>query len=162
MIIDTFKYKYWADERTLMAIKCIDENSFSEEYKFTLQQINHMIIVEDLFRSRLESMPEPHKATNTNCVPEFNELKSRLLESGKWYIDYVSNLSVEAGQNSISFRFTEKGYSMKVDEMLFHVVNHGSYHRGSIARALDLANVAHPVDGYCAYIHEAEPSRRYY
>jgi len=49
---------------------------------------------------------------------------------------------------------------MNVEEMLFHILNHGSYHRGSIAHALDIANVPHPIDGYCAYIHEAEPDRR--
>ncbi len=41
-----------------------------------------------------------------------------------------------------------------------HISNHGSYHRGNIAYALDLAAIAHPVDGYGIYIHEKEPQRR--
>ena len=49
---------------------------------------------------------------------------------------------------------------MTVEEILFHIVNHGSYHRGNIAHALDLACVPHPVDGYGIYIHEEEPQRR--
>ncbi len=59
------------------------------------------------------------------------------------------------------FTFADGKYgSMSVEEILFHIINHGSYHRGSIAHALDLAAVAHPVDGYAIYIHEKEPGRR--
>ena len=49
---------------------------------------------------------------------------------------------------------------MSVEEILFHVLSHGSYHRGNIAHALDLAMIPHPVDGYGAFIHEREPERR--
>jgi len=160
MNIEAFKYKMWADGRTLKAIDCIDKTKFTKEYNFVLQQINHMIIIEDLFRSRMENLPAPHKVTNTEIVPDFVELSTRLLDSGKWYINYVSNLSIKTKQKSIPFSFAEQKYKMNVEEMLFHVLNHGTYHRGSIAHALDLATVPHPVDGFCAYIHEAEPSRR--
>jgi len=60
-----------------------------------LQQINHMIIVEDLFRSRLLNEAPPHDDTNSIIVPSFNVLESRLLTSIEWYLNYVSNLSVE-------------------------------------------------------------------
>jgi len=49
---------------------------------------------------------------------------------------------------------------MNIEEILFHIVNYGSYHRGLIAHALDLAGVAHPADGYGIYIHEKSPERR--
>lgn len=49
---------------------------------------------------------------------------------------------------------------MSVEEILFHVLNHGTYHRGSIAHALDLAGVDHPPDGYGIFVHQAEPDRR--
>ena len=61
----------------------------------------------------------------------------------------------------VSFRFADgQSGSMAVKEILFHIVNHGSYHRGSIARALDGAGVPHPPDGYGIFIHEREPLRR--
>lgn len=55
MLNQTFDYKRWADERTLRAIEEIDRNLFPDAYSFTLQQINHIVIVEELFRSRLVS-----------------------------------------------------------------------------------------------------------
>jgi len=161
MIIEAFNYKTWADERTLKAIDSINKTTFSDSYVFTLQQINHMVIVEDLFRSRLSSDPAPHKSTNSVSVPEIDELKRSLEKSREWYINYVTALDNEIRRKVISFKFADgQRGSMSVEEILFHIINHGSYHRGSIAHALDLAGVPHPIDGYGIYVHKEEPRRR--
>lgn len=161
MITEAFNYKKWADERTLGAISHINKVEFSEPYSFVLQQINHIVIVEELFRSRLENRLPPHQATNTDIVSDLDELKSRLKESGSWYIKYSSNLNSDKSKDTISFKFSDgKSGLMRINEILFHILNHGSYHRGSIAHALDLVGVPHPIDGYGVYIHEKEPARR--
>ena len=159
MYIQAFSYKMWADERILAAIKAIDRNTFSEPYSFALQQINHIVIVEELFQSRLTNRPAPHCSTNTDVVPAFSELSKRLIDSGSWYLDFVP--TYQSGEKAISFTFADgQRGRMTVDEILFHVLNHGAYHRGNIAHALDLASVPHPIDGYGIYIHEKEPERR--
>jgi uncharacterized damage-inducible protein DinB len=43
---------------------------------------------------------------------------------------------------------------------MFHLVNHGSYHRGAIGHALDLADASRPADTFTVFIHSAEPHRR--
>ncbi len=160
MILEAINYKMWADERTLLSIDNIDQHSFPESYAFVLQQISHMVIVDEMFKSRLMKSPVPHESTYSEVVPEFSELKFRLIESGKWYRRYASKRDKKSGR-TVSFTFADgKMGSMSVDEILFHVINHGSYHRGSIAHALDLATVPHPADGYGIYIHEKEPERR--
>ncbi len=161
MFSKNFDYKSWADIRTLAAIEKIDRSAYPQSYSFVLQQINHIVIVDELFRSRLEKNSPPHEATNTDVVPAYEELKTRLIESGKWYANFVANLEPGKERTNISFKFADgKLGTMSIEEMLFHVVNHGSYHRGSIAHALDLASVAHPADGYGIFVHQEEPSRR--
>ena len=156
---DYFKYKMWADKRALAASKKIDRRHYSDDFAFVCQQFNHMVIVEELFRSRLEGTPAPHCATNTVDVPCLDELASRLVCSSNWYLRFIE---LEADfQKTISFTFADgKQGTMTVQEILFHIVNHGSYHRGNIARTLDQAGVPHPIDGYGAFIHESEPARR--
>lgn len=159
MLRQAFDYKRWADERTLRAIEAIDRNSFPDSYEFALQQINHMVIVEELFASRLTGASAPHSSTNTEVVPEFGDLERRLEKSNQWYAGYVPELS-DLGKR-IPFVFADgKRGALSVEEILFHVLNHGSYHRGNIAHALDLASVPHPIDGYGIFIHEKEPRRR--
>jgi len=157
--IQAFKYKRWADERTLRAIENIDRDKFPDSYAFVLQQLNHIVIVEELFNSRLASSPIAHGSTNTEVVPGFDELDRKLMASYEWYVSYVTKLENEEEKISFAFADGRRGM-MTVQEILFHIVNHGSYHRGNIARALDLASVPHPIDGYGIYIHEKEPERR--
>ena len=100
--------------------------------------------------------------TNTEIVPQFDELKTRLIESCEWFLGYVEGLEKVNYQEMILFTFADgKNGSMAISEILFHIVNHGSYHRGSIARALDLAGVSHPPDGYGFFLHEYQPERRH-
>ena len=144
MVNQAFDYKRWADERTLRAVEAIDKNNFPDSYAFVLQQINHMVIVEEPFRSRLSNSSPPHASTNTEIVPNFEKLKNRLSESADWYEGYISGLG--DGEEQITFVFADGRRGMlSVNEILFHIVNHSSYHRGNIAHALDLASVAHPI-----------------
>lgn len=159
MLTQAFNYKTWADKRTLAAIKQINQETFVQSYRFVLQQINHTVIVEELFKNRLTHNTPPHNSTNTQTVPSLEELAPRLIDSDNWYSEYVS--LERDWDSSISFVFADgKQGKMTISEILFHIITHGSYHRGNIAHALDLSEVPHPVDGYGIYIHEQEPERR--
>lgn len=161
MLTRAFEYKSWSDRRTLDAIALIDPERFPEERAFALQQLNHMAIVEDLFRARLQGVADPHPATNTEMVPGYEELKARLLTSGQWYAEQIAALTPERAREVIRFRFTDgRTGSLTCEEMFFHILNHATYHRGSIARALDQAGVAHPADTYTVFVHAIEPERR--
>lgn len=160
MDVNILKYKVWADQRIINFIEKIDVVEFPDPYAFILQQLNHMVIVEALFKARLCSLPAPHAKTNSDVVPNFDTLKKRLTASGNWYVNFL--LTHKNISENVNFTFVDgQTGKMSVEEILFHVVNHGSYHRGNIAHALDLAGIPHPLDGYCAFIHELEPNRRY-
>ena len=45
-------------------------------------------------------------------------------------------------------------------QMLQHIVNHGSYHRGEVGQMLKRIAAAPPRDLFTAYLHRAEPQRR--
>lgn len=159
MFTEAFAYKTWADSRTLQAVATIDRSAHPRSFAFALQQLNHMVIVEELFKSRLCDLPAPHGSTNTDLVPSFDELARRLSDSAQWFRRYLASLENPEKQLAFVFADGRRGM-MSVKEILFHIVNHSSYHRGCIAHALDLASVAHPADGYGIYIHEHEPERR--
>jgi len=158
MLAEAFDYKQWADRRALDAIRRVGPPPSAA---FMRQQLNHMVIVEELFRARLLGVPAPHPSTNTDLVPELDELADRLIESDRWFARYVAGLQPGSRSESISFQFVDgMPGTMTRLEILFHIVNHGTYHRGAIARALDLAGVPHPADTYTVFIHSVEPERR--
>ncbi|MEO5795429.1 MAG: DinB family protein [Rhodoferax sp.] len=161
MLAEAFQYKQWADRRALDAVSRIDAQQFPAGYAFALQQFNHMVRVEELFKARLLGAPVPHLSTNTEVVPDLPALSQRMEASNQWFASYVDHLTPGEKRRTVSFEFVDgKHGSMACLEILFHIVNHGSYHRGAIGHALDLAQVAHPADTYTVFIHATQPARR--
>lgn len=158
---NVFEYKRWSDERIFAALREINESEYNSEYRFIRQQLNHIVIVEELFQARLLDNPPPHESTNTPSVPEPQELERRISQSNAWFIEYVSEVDPDCLGQSVSFQFADGlAGCLSRQEILFHVINHGTYHRGAIGHALDRSNAVRPADTYSAYIHEVDPGRR--
>lgn len=160
-ILNQLRYKQWADSRTLDAMALIDAERFPSEITFARQQLNHMVRVEEVFRARLLGNTEPHSTSNSEIVPAQEELSRRLSESNEWLQTYAKSIPPEKLLEKICFRFLDgKGGTMTREEVLFHLVNHGTYHRGAIGRALDIAEGLRPADTYTVFVHAMEPGRR--
>ncbi|MGK5023263.1 DinB family protein [Janthinobacterium sp. RB2R34] len=160
-ILRLLQYKQWADKRTLEAVALIDKELFPSEMAFACQQLNHMVRVEEVFRARLLGSTEPHATSNSEVVPSLDQLGKRLLVSNGWLLEYTASIPAEKLAEEIHFRFLDaQGGTMTREEILFHLVNHGTYHRGAIGRALDLAGGLRPADTYTVFIHAVEPGRR--
>jgi len=161
LLLDALCYKAWADRRTLDAVAEIDAQRFPSARAFARQQLNHMVRVEEIFRARLLATEEPHSSTNSEVVPELADLGKKLAASNEWLQSYVRSASPAQLQESIRFTFTDgKPGLLNREEVIFHLLNHGSYHRGAIGHALDLANASRPADTFTVFIHSAEPHRR--
>jgi uncharacterized damage-inducible protein DinB len=161
MLIEAFKYKQWADRRTLYAVRCLNGNNSPAAVAFALQQLNHMVRVEELFRARLLGAVAPHSSTNSEVVPELDELEKRITDSNAWLMRYADDLGADQKTQLIRFQFVDgKHGAMTRMEIFFHIINHGTYHRGAIGHALDLAQVPRPADTYTVFIHSTEPGRR--
>ncbi len=158
---DAFAYKRWAMQRTLEAIRAVDARVFSASVAFARQQLNHIVIVEELFRARLLGEASPHAATNSVEVPSLEALAMRLEASDQWYAAHLAALAPAQWDQALRFRFADgRDGCMTRREILFHVLNHATYHRGAIGHALDRAGVPHPADTYTVFIHQAQPQRR--
>ncbi len=156
-----FLYKQWSDQRLFQAIAQIDQEKYLDDYNFARQQLNHMMIVEELFRSRLEHQKALHTQTNTDVLPAFEVLQQRIEASDEWFTNFVQHIQVEQLSDVIHFQFIDQKMGcLSVEEILFHIINHGTYHRGNIAHALHHAKVIHPADTYTVFIHQFEPERR--
>jgi uncharacterized damage-inducible protein DinB len=71
-------------------------------------------------------------------------------------------MSDEALAASLSFQFTDGDAGrMSREEMLFHVLTHGAYHRGSVGQVLKSIFVVPPRDLFTRFLHVNEPSRRH-
>ncbi len=131
-----FTYHVWATQKLLEHLKSLPHEMFHKEIQSVFPSVErtlfHLYEVDVLWFSRLkgERMPVEKKMFETveECELDFSDLHNEILE---WLGDMSDEL--------ISLRYTtSKGEAFENtrDEILNHMVNHGTYHRGNIAAML--------------------------
>ncbi|MDX8448380.1 DinB family protein [Mesorhizobium captivum] len=155
-------YQTWANDELLEKLAGrLDPRRNGVEHRAALRLMNHIHVVSRIFAAHLTGVAHGYASDNTEETPEPAELRAAMAESDRWYLDYVETVSEQQLAGPVAFTFTDgdKG-CMTRQEMLTHVVLHGSYHRGEIGRMLAAIAVTPPWDTYAVHLHQVEPSRR--
>ncbi len=154
MLKKLFHYKQWSDQRLMQAVVASDDIHSHSVFQFINQQFNHMVIVEELFRARISSQSDPHQDTNTTQLPTFTELFRRVELSNHWFLSYCSGLNDTELTRQINFSFVDGNPGcMSVEEILTHILHHGTYHRSAIGHAMQAAGFTRPADTFSMYLH---------
>ena len=64
-IITSLKYKRWIDTETLLAMKKIDTSSYADKHHLTLRLMNHIHVVDMIFRANITGQQHGYTALNT-------------------------------------------------------------------------------------------------
>ena len=156
-----FAQKSWANRELFDVLATVTSTEHVASLHTAIRTLNHIYVVDRIFRAHLLGEKHPYTATNTLETPELGELHFAVAESDLWFEDYVSTIDDPALVQSLVFRFTDgDAGSMTREEMLFHVLSHGAYHRGNVGQILKGISVAPPRDLLTKFLHVREPSRR--
>ena len=156
-----FAQKSWANNELFNALAAVNDAEHAEAVHTAIRTLNHSYVVDRIFQAHLLGEPHGYTATNTEATPELDDLQFSVAETDAWYESYVSRSSAQALGESLTFRFTDgDAGTMTREEMLLHVVTHGSYHRGNVGQVLKSISVAPPRDLYTKFLHVSEPARR--
>lgn len=155
-----FGYKAWANSELFALLATLPEQH-AEQLHTCIRTLNHIYVVDRLFRARLSGESIPFEATNTKATPALDQLRQDVVATDAWYQSYVSAVSEAELSSLLDFTFTDGDSGrMSREEILLHVLTHGGYHRGNVGQVLKLISVTPPRDLYTKYLHESEPSRR--
>ncbi len=156
-----FRYKAWANGEILDALALVDAARYPAEWKQAIRLMNHTHVVDRIFAAHLSGAAHPFDATNTPETPTLEGLRESIAESDAWFQEYVGRVGDDALGETIAFTFTDgKSGSMTRGEMLFHVLAHGTYHRGNVGMVLVACGVDRPGDTFTRFLHLVEPDRR--
>jgi len=126
-----------------------------------IRLMNHIHVVDKIFAAHLRDEPHGFTATNTPETPTLDALRAAVRETDRWFIGHAGALTPVQLAETVSFTFTDGQQGcMSREEMLAHVITHGSYHRGEVGRMLKHLSVAPPRDLFTAWLHQSEPQRR--
>ena len=140
------RYKAWANEITFSTVAALPEGEATKPrptlFKNMVHTLNHLYVVECIFQAHLEGHEHGLTARNTPTHPPLDELRRAVQVLDRWYIDLSSRLSNEELAESIRFQFVGGGDGvMTRGEIILHLVNHASYHRGFVGDMLNQASV---------------------
>jgi uncharacterized damage-inducible protein DinB len=132
--LQLYDYNIWANDRVINHLSGMPEGIVSKEvnfgFKTVLEVICHIVSVDEVWFSRMkEELPEI-KAKQFIDIEEVRNYFSKLQSEIQRFIMSIDdrvvtykNTSGQEFQNSIS-------------EVIQHIVNHGTYHRGNITSML--------------------------
>lgn len=156
-----FSYKAWANTEILGSIARIDPSRHPEQWTLAVRLMNHTYVVDRIFAAHLSGTAHGFQDTNTPDTPSLDELRGNIAASDEWYQQYVGQVSDRDLGELIPFTFTDgdRG-SMTREEMLFHVLAHGAYHRGNVGMILTACGLDRPKDTFTRFLHLSQPGRR--
>jgi uncharacterized damage-inducible protein DinB len=140
------RYKAWANEVTFAMVGDLPDGEATKkrETRFgnMVHTLNHVYVIDNVFQAHLQGRKHGYTARNTPTHPPLAELREAVRKLDAWYIEYVDSLTQEELDRPIRFEFIGGGEGlMTVQEMILHVVNHGTYHRGLVADMMYQAGV---------------------
>lgn len=132
------RYRAWADRLIYDAVAALPEGAATEAratvFGNMLRTLSHTYVVDDIFQAHLQGRAHGHTSRNTAEPLPLDELWQRQQAINDWYLDYVQALSPEQAAEVLTFQFIGGGEGrMSREDMILHVVNHATYHRGFVA-----------------------------
>ena len=161
ILASLFAQKSWANRELYDAVAGVSAAEHAAERHTVIRMLNHIYVVDQIFRAHLAGEKHSYTATNTLETPELGELDFAVAQADAWFENHVATISNEALATSVGFQFTDGDTgSMTREEMLFHVITHGAYHRGNVGQILKGISVVPPRDLFTKFLHISEPARR--
>ena len=144
------RYKAWADEVFLSVVAGLPESELSAPRPITfgslIRTLNHSYSMDFVWQCHL--LGKPHGLVTRNPVhhPPIQDLVASQRQIDAWFVDYADSLSNDQLGETVEFEFIGGGHgAMSRADILLHVVNHTTYHRGHVADMLYHLNVFPPT-----------------
>lgn len=147
-ILKMNKYDKWANQRVLDRIlvdKPKDEKIVS--------LFSHILKSEDVWLKRILNI-EP-ETQNFNLPFMIDELQSSLNEVSSLADNVILSLTEDKLTNLIEYSNLQgKRFGNRISDILIHVFNHATYHRGQIAKLFRKEELRAPITDYIIFIRE--------
>ncbi|HYV96622.1 MAG TPA: DinB family protein [Gemmatimonadaceae bacterium] len=131
-------YHYWARDRMLTAVEQLTPDEYERDLRNSFpavrDTVNHLFLAEWIWFSRWQGQ-SPGGFPSKEELPDFATVRRRWLDQEPRVRAFVSGL--DDIQRPYSYTLLNgTAATSKFWEMLVHVVNHATYHRGQVTTML--------------------------
>jgi len=137
---DLFAFNAWANQRVLGAAEALTTEQFTKPLGSSFSSVRdtlaHICGVEWVWLERMEGR-SPTSIPEAKEYPDAATVRARWAETEKRWLAYVSRLDLSELDEEVDYTTLSFGASRDLRwQMMQHVVNHGTYHRGQVIAML--------------------------
>lgn len=138
-------YNNWANQKLTELIQTLPDDTLHKKYPVSFESIHltllHIWDAESIWWQRMklqEVIIRPSSAFDGTTA----DISTSLLQQNKLWETWIKNASLAALDHVFMYQnFRQEQFKQPIFQMLLHVFNHGSYHRGQLVSLLRLAGI---------------------
>lgn len=154
------RYNAWANRLIFDAVAALPpgeaEKPRQSLFKNMVHMLNHNYVIDRIFQAHLEGRAHGYSARNTPDHPPLAELWRAQQGIDAWYVARYDAMSEAELDETVRFTFVGGGEgAMTRAEILLHLVNHTSYHRGFVAQMFYQVPARPPTTDLPVFLRDA-------
>jgi uncharacterized damage-inducible protein DinB len=161
------RYTQWADAKMFAALQALPPGTPAATapqgkggkgggFGSMIYTLNHSYVVDLIWRAHMEGTKHGFTSRNTETMPTLEALSDAQAAMDAWFIEYADGLDEAAIDEMIHFNFVDGGPgNMTRGDMLLHVINHKTYHRGFVSEMMFQLPVKAPMIDLPVYLRDA-------
>ena len=159
------RYNAWANKMTFDAVAALPEGEAVKERKSLFRNmvhtLNHNYVIDLIWQAHLEGRDHGFDARNTKDHPPLADLWRKQQAVDAWYIAWSDKITDAALDETVRFMLIGGNPGeMTRGEILLHVINHTSYHRGFVADLFYQVPARPPTTDLPVYLREGVTADR--
>jgi uncharacterized damage-inducible protein DinB len=160
-VLDLFHYNAWANERITASVMRLPAEALTQDLGGSFPTIRetfaHFISAEWIWLERWRGV-RPTSAPDWVKSGDLPQLVQQLQEVEAKRAAFLAGLSESDLESSCSFTLLNgKSASHRLRDLLVHVINHSTYHRGQVAAMLRRLGTPAPSTDFLVYRREVQP-----
>lgn len=154
-LLHLYQYSYWANHQVLAtAFKLSPEQLYQDQghsWGTVHGVLLHMSNAEWIWLQRWKGN-SPQKMPGVSELPTLDAVQSRWAEIEGDIMGFIASLDSEKLQREVHYTNTSgKNYHLPLWQLMVHVPNHGTHHRGELAAMFAIMKVDHSEDDLLYY-----------
>ena len=156
------RYMAWADDVMLTNASALTAEELVAERDTLFGSISgtfdHILVVGEIFRAHLEGRSHPHTSRHRQVTRPIGVVAEELRAMNRHYVEYTDAQSEDALDDVVTFTYVGGGDgAMTRAEILLHLVNHATYHRGFISDLLFPHRLKGQANDLTVFLRDAWP-----
>jgi len=156
------RYTAWADERLYAALAAVPGELLTAPRPGRADgmrgTLGHIYVVDTIWQAHLEGRAHGRTSLRPEQPMNFAELHAAQAVIDRWYIECADAQDPDSLAQVVDFTFVGGGAgAMRCGDMLLHVVNHKTFHRGYVADMLYESGAKPPTMDLPVFLRDAPP-----